>query len=155
MSRTWTVAAVIALAAAAFISGAATSFYFMNRFVDTLVAPFLGVDRYTVEIMEDWASAYLLYNDGAEKALAAINARIDSNILAVGELLPEVAREDSRANAIQAMHRVRGLRDVYGYASPDREVQRKLEEIYRRYPAGGPEAAPGSDGPAPTEGGPQ
>lgn len=137
MGRAWTAAAVVSLAAAAFISGAATSFYFMNRFIDGLVAPYLGVDRYTVEIMEDWASAYLLYNDGAEKALAAINARIDANMLAVGEMLPEETREDSRTNAIHAINRVRGLREAHGYTNPDLEVQGRLEEIYRRYPAGG------------------
>ena len=105
----------------------------MGKFIDEVMRPFANVDRFTLQVMEDYATASMLYESNNEKALEIVNLRMDGKVIALDSVLTESESERSIEYATQTIKKVKALRDKYSYANNDEKIQSKLNDIYNKY----------------------
>lgn len=133
MKKTKIIAGAIIIALGSFAAGSFATYHYMDIFIEEIMRPFVNVDRYAMSVMDDYATASMLYKGNNAKALEIINLRLDSNVIALESVLSESKNERSIANAAKTINRVKALRDKYSYANDDRNIQGILVEIYDKY----------------------
>jgi hypothetical protein len=133
MKKAKIIIGAIVVAIMSFMGGAYTSYYFMGLFIEELAKPYANVGRYTSEVMDDYATAYMMYQNHNEEALDIVNNRIDVNIIVLDEKMTENDNDSSIENAINTIKRVKSLRDKQEYMNRNDEIQQRLEEIYKKY----------------------
>ena len=133
MKKAKIIIGAIILAIGSFGVGAFTSYHFMGKFIDEVMRPFANVDRFSLQVMEDYTTASMLYESKNEKALEIVNLRLDGKVIALESVLTESESERSIEYATQTIKKVKALRDKYSYANDDEKIQRQLNKIYKKY----------------------
>ena len=133
MKKAKIIVGAIIIALVSFILGAYISYHFMGKFIDEVMRPFVSVDRFAMQVMEDYSTASLLYQSNDAKALESVNLRLDGKIIALDSVMSDSENERSIENATKTIKRVKALRDKYSYTNDDDKIQSKLTKIYNKY----------------------